>query len=60
VESVELHSTDAVDGEPQVQTELTYYFTDGSATRETQILTMEESGGEWLIADDEVVSSDSA
>ncbi len=60
VEDVELHSANAVDGEPQVETDLTYYFTDGSATRETQVLTMEESDGEWLIADDTVVSSEPA
>ncbi|HEX5772345.1 MAG TPA: serine/threonine-protein kinase [Nocardioidaceae bacterium] len=60
VEEVELHSANAVDGEPQVETDLTYYFTDGSATRETQVLTMEESDGEWLIADDTVVSSEPA
>ncbi|HEX6247089.1 MAG TPA: serine/threonine-protein kinase [Nocardioidaceae bacterium] len=56
VESVELHSSEASDGS-QVRVDLTYFFTDGSATRETQVLTMEESDGRYLIADDEVLSS---
>jgi eukaryotic-like serine/threonine-protein kinase len=57
VESVELHDADARDGSQQVDIELTYNFTDGRATRETQRLTLERSGDRYLIADDEVLSS---
>jgi eukaryotic-like serine/threonine-protein kinase len=57
IESVELHGTDAVDGSQQVDIDLTYYFKDGRATRETQRLTLERSGERYLIADDEVLSS---
>lgn len=57
VEAVELHSVEPVEGEPQVQVDLTYYFVDGRATRESQLLTMEDSDAGWLIADDQVLSS---
>jgi eukaryotic-like serine/threonine-protein kinase len=57
VESVELHDADARDGSQQVDIELTYFFDDGRATRETQRLTLERSGERYLIADDEVLSS---
>jgi phage protein U len=60
VEAVELHSAEGVDGQRQVELDLTYFFADGTAQRETQLLTLERSDGEWLIADDEVLSSRSA
>lgn len=59
VTDVELHSTEPV-GDDQVRVDLTYVMEDGSATRETQLLTLEEAGGQWLITDDEVLSSRSA
>lgn len=59
VDAVELHSTETV-GDNQVQVDLTYVMEDGSATRETQLLTLEQSDDGWLIADDEVLSSRSA
>ena len=42
---------------PDSQVQLTYYFVDGRATRESQLLTMEDSDAGWLIADDQVLSS---
>ncbi len=57
IESVDLASADAVDGQRQVDIVLTYYFKDGSAKEEKQRLTLEQSGGRYLIADDEVLSS---
>ena len=57
VESVDLQDADAVDGAQAVDIRLTYRFTDGSATEETQRLTLEPSGDGYLIADDEVLSS---
>jgi hypothetical protein len=57
IDSVELHSTQALEGQPQVQVDLTYRFADGRATRETQVLTLEDSDRGHLIADDEVLSS---
>jgi hypothetical protein len=57
IDSVDLHSAQAVEGQPQVQVDLTYRFADGRATRETQVLTLEESDRGYLIADDEVLSS---
>lgn len=59
VADVELHSTEPV-GDNQVQVDLTYLMEDGSATRETQLVTLEQAGGQWLITDDEVLSSRSA
>jgi hypothetical protein len=56
IESVTLHSSQA-SGPDQVTIDLTYRFDDGSAKRETQQLTMQERGGDYLIADDTVVSS---
>ena len=56
VESAELNSAQAT-GEDQVVIDLTYRFDDGSAKRERQRLTMQERGGDYLIADDEVLSS---
>jgi hypothetical protein len=57
IESVDLHSTNAVAGQPQVDIDLTYVFEDGRVVRETQRLTLERSDGGYLIADDEVLSS---
>ena len=59
VADVELHSTEPV-GDDQVRVDLTYLMEDGSATRETQLLTLEQAGGQWLITDDEVLTSRSA
>ncbi len=59
VDAVEVHSTETV-GDGRVRVDLTYAMADGSTTRETQLLTLEQSGGGWLIADDEVLSSRSA
>jgi len=56
VESVELNSSQAT-GQDQVVIDLTYRFDDGSAKRERQRLTMQERGGDYLIADDVVLSS---
>jgi serine/threonine protein kinase len=57
IRSVDLQQVDAVDGQQQVDIVLTYYFEDGRATQETQRLTLEESRGGYLIADDAVLSS---
>jgi len=57
IESVDLHRADAVGGQRQVEIDLTYYFEDGTAKRETQRLSLEKSGDRYLIADDEVLSS---
>jgi serine/threonine protein kinase len=58
IDSVDLSRADAVEGgQPQVKVDLTYYFNDGSAKQETQLLTLEKSGDRYLIADDEVLSS---
>jgi hypothetical protein len=56
VASVELHSAESA-GSNQVLIELTYRFTDGSASRERQRLTLQQQGGDYLIAEDEVLSS---
>ncbi|HSE08682.1 MAG TPA: protein kinase [Nocardioidaceae bacterium] len=56
IDSVNLASAEAR-GSNQVDIVLTYYFKDGRAIQETQRLTMERSGGRYLIADDEVLSS---
>lgn len=56
IDAVELHSAEPV-GDRQVEIALTYYFTDGRATRESQLLTLEQGDGGYLIADDEVLSS---
>jgi hypothetical protein len=56
IDSVDLARTDAV-GDRQVEIDLTYYFDDGRATQETQLLTLEPSGDRYLIADDQVLSS---
>ncbi len=57
IDSVDLHSARALEGQPRVQVDLTYRFADGRATRETQVLTLEDSDRGHLIADDEVLSS---
>jgi serine/threonine protein kinase len=57
VEEVDVRDATAVDGATAVDVELVYEFTDGSATAETQRLTLERSGDRYLIADDEVLSS---
>ena len=57
IESVDLRRADAVDGQRQVEIDLTYYFKDGTAKQEIQRLTLEKSGDRYLIADDEVLSS---
>lgn len=59
VEAVDLHSAAPV-GSDQVRIDLTYRFTDGTASRETQLLRLEESARGWLIADDQVLSSRAA
>jgi hypothetical protein len=56
VASVELHSAQAA-GSNQVLIELTYRFTDGTASRERQRLTLQQQGGDYRIAEDEVLSS---
>jgi hypothetical protein len=57
VEEVDVRDATAVDGARAVDVELVYEFTDGSATEETQRLSLERSGDRYLIADDEVLSS---
>ena len=57
IESVDLRRADAVDGQRQVEIDLTYYFKDGTAKQEIQRLTLEKSGDRYFIADDEVLSS---
>lgn len=56
IDAVELHSAEPV-GDRQVEIALTYYFADGRATRESQLLTLERADDGYLIADDEVLSS---
>ena len=56
VESVDLQQATAVGGET-VEIRITYYFNDGTATEETQRLTLQPSREGYLIADDEVLSS---
>jgi serine/threonine protein kinase len=56
IDAVELERAAAGEGQ-QVDVVLTYYFDDGRATQETQRLTLEQSGGRYLIADDAVLSS---
>jgi hypothetical protein len=57
VEMVDLRDATAVEGARAVDVALVYEFTDGSASEETQRLTLERSGDRYLIADDEVLSS---
>jgi hypothetical protein len=57
VEEVDLRDVTAVEGARAVDVALVYEFTDGSASEETQRLTLERSGERYLIADDEVLSS---
>jgi hypothetical protein len=57
VDEVELQQVQATGGDPTVDIRITYFFEDGSTTRERQRLTLERSGDRYLIADDEVLSS---
>lgn len=57
VDSVDLQSTQAVESRRQVDIVLTYYMKDGSAKRQSEQLTLEPSGGSYLIDGDEVLSS---
>lgn len=57
VESVKTSRVQPVTGEPVVEIVLAYNFRDGRVVTERQRLTLQESGGDFLIADDEVLSS---
>lgn len=57
VSSVRTDRISASAGDPQVEVSLTYTFDDGRVVAEDQIITLQRSGGEYLIADDTVLGS---
>jgi hypothetical protein len=57
VSSVDLQQTHATDGQRNVDIVLTYRMNDGTAKQENHRITLDRSGGGYLIADDEVLSS---
>lgn len=57
IDDVQASDVRAVADEPAVNLTLTYHFHDGRVVVETQRIGLERSGGDYLIADDEVLSS---
>jgi len=57
IESVQTEGTTPVRGEPAVTTRITYSFKDGRVAVEEQRILLERAGGDYLIADDQVLSS---
>lgn len=57
IDSVEATDVTPVAGEPAVNVVLTYSFDDGRVVEERQLIRLQPTGGEYLVAGDEVLSS---
>jgi len=57
VSAVRTDRVAAESGSPAVEVSLTYTFDNGRVVAEDQLITLQRSGGEYLIADDQVLSS---